>query len=82
MAPWKSRAKKLHLFEVKLYEKLTAGVRRKMANGELPECLMRHLLQRQEEFGLDDEDVLYLAGTLFEAGEESPTFSSSLRSVR
>lgn len=62
LAPWKRNALALHDFEMKLYNMLTAGVREKMARGELPDCLMRHLIQRQKEFELDDEDVLYLAG--------------------
>ena len=48
LSPWKRHAKALHQFELELYSKLTAGVRRKMKAGELPECLMRHLLENQK----------------------------------
>ena len=75
LSPWKRNAIALHQFEVDLYKKLTSGVRRKLANGELPECLMRHLLQNQASYGFDDELVDYAAGTLF--GEENHSVSSS-----
>lgn len=38
----------LHQLELDLFNTLTGGVRRKMAAGELPECLMRHLLEHQK----------------------------------
>lgn len=38
----------LHELELDLFNTLTGGVRRKMAAGELPECLMRHLLEHQK----------------------------------
>lgn len=62
LAPWKRNALALHDFEMQLYKRLTGDVRAKLDRGELPDCLMRHLIQRQTEFELDDEDVLYLAG--------------------
>lgn len=62
LSPWKKHAIALHKFEVELYKKLTAGVRRKMKAGELPECLMRHLLENQKTYGFDDELVDYAAG--------------------
>lgn len=48
-----------------MYKKLTSGVRRKMANGETPVCIMRSLLEGQAQYGFDDELVDYAAGTLF-----------------
>lgn len=62
LSPWKREAMKLHEFEVKLYTRLTAGVRAKMAKGEQPECIMRHLIDRMDEFELDDLDILFMAG--------------------
>lgn len=62
LAPWKRRALALHLFELQLYRNLTAGVKAKIAQGEKPDCLLRHLIEQQDKFGLDEEDVLYISG--------------------
>ena len=41
LAPWRAHGKKLHEFEMQLYTSLASTVKKQMAAGEHPECIMR-----------------------------------------
>ena len=60
LAPWRAHAARIHANELKLYESLSSKVREEMARGETPDVVMRYCLERKEELGMDDEDVLYV----------------------
>lgn len=68
LAPFKREAAQLHEFESKLFRGLLLEVRDKMKSGKSPKCFAKTFLERQEEFGLSDDEGAYVVGTLFEAG--------------
>jgi cytochrome P450 len=68
LAPFKREAAKLHDFEITLFRGLIGEVREKMRQGKTSQCFSTTFLERQDEFGLSDDEGAYVIGTLFEAG--------------
>ena len=70
LAPFKREAARLHAFELALFRHLLSEVRDSSNVGDdrSPSCFARTFLERQEEFGLSDDEGAYVIGTLFEAG--------------
>ncbi|KAK5310121.1 hypothetical protein LTR93_012107 [Exophiala xenobiotica] len=68
LAPFKREAARLHEFEITLFRRLLSEVRDKMKANNTSECFMKIFLEKQEEFGLSDDEGAYVVGTLFEAG--------------
>lgn len=68
LASFKREAERLHTFEITLFRQLLSEVREKMKTKTAPKCFMRTFLERQDEFGLSDDEGAYVIGTLFEAG--------------
>lgn len=78
LAPFKREAARLHDFELTLFRRLLSEVRSKMEANQAPSCVMKSFLEKQEDFGLSDDEAAYVVGTLFEAG--SGTTASAMMS--
>lgn len=68
LAPFKREAARLHEFEIKLFRGLLFEVRDKVRTRNSPKCFAKTFLEKQAEFGLSDDEGVYVIGTLFEAG--------------
>ncbi|KAF8242601.1 cytochrome P450 [Wilcoxina mikolae CBS 423.85] len=79
LAPFKKEGRRCHEEEISLFRELQDDVREEMENGNAPECFTRHFLERQEEYGLSDDEGAYVIGTMFEAG--SGTTASAMMSL-
>lgn len=66
--PWKQKGKQLHNEELDLFLSVYRNVRSRARNNEAQSCFASQLQERQEEFGLTDEEACYIAGSLFGAG--------------
>ncbi|KAJ3550664.1 hypothetical protein NM688_g5022 [Phlebia brevispora] len=63
--------RKWHREELQLFNSLVDGVRNKMENHTAQPCFVTYLLERQQEFGLTDNELGYLAGSMFGAGSDT-----------
>ncbi|KEF51210.1 uncharacterized protein A1O9_12713 [Exophiala aquamarina CBS 119918] len=68
LAPFKKEAEILHQRELSLFRSLMEEVRQAMKQPGCPPSFMKTFLERQDEFGLTDDEGAYVIGTLFEAG--------------
>lgn len=68
LAPFKREGERLHNEEIALFRELQDDVRTKLNAGKAPQCFTRTWLEKQEEYGLSDDEAAYVIGTLFEAG--------------
>jgi len=67
-------AKELSLFKRKLFE-----VKDKLARGEeIANCFAKHLLERQADLELSDNETAYLAGSMFGAGSDTTASAISV----
>lgn len=57
--------------DVQMYTSLMNDVKSRMAEGRLPDCFAKHLLDEQKGLGMTDLEVAYTAGTPFGAGVET-----------
>ncbi|EMD33484.1 hypothetical protein CERSUDRAFT_118063 [Gelatoporia subvermispora B] len=72
LAPWRQEARRKHVGDMKLYNRLTLEVKQRMENGEEDlECFAARLWDQQAKSGFDLEDLSYVAGTAFEAGTDT-----------
>ena len=83
MAPWKRELKRLHQRELALFRELLYDVKTAMEEGRgAPgggiSCWERTFVEKQDEYGLSDDEGAYVVGTLFEAG--SSTTSAAMMS--
>ena len=39
--------------------------------GEVQPCFVKYLIEKQSEYGLDDDELAYLAGSMFGAGSDT-----------
>lgn len=79
LAPWRKDALKQRAFNQKTYLGLVNDVKDKLQSGGLTDtdCFAATLCDQHEKLGLDDLDIAYLAGSMFEAG--SDTTASALK---
>lgn len=68
LAPFKREGAQLHNFEIRLFRELLYEVRGQIKAKKAPKCFAKTFLERQDEFGLTDDEGAYVIGTLFEAG--------------
>ncbi|KAL2062551.1 hypothetical protein VTL71DRAFT_6817 [Oculimacula yallundae] len=68
LAPFKREADALHHEEISLFRELLHDVRDRMQAGNCGDCFAKRFLEKQEDFGLTDDEGAYAIGTLFEAG--------------
>ena len=73
LAPWKSELKRLHKEELTLFRELLYDVKMEMESGKggsatALDSWERTFLEKQEQYGLTDDEGAYVVGTLFEAG--------------
>ncbi|KAJ6498359.1 cytochrome P450 [Mycena vitilis] len=68
LSPWRADAKRKHLEELELFERLAVQVKERRANGDDSESFMSQVWDAQGKYELDDETVAYLGGSAFEAG--------------
>ncbi|GJE88935.1 cytochrome P450 [Phanerochaete sordida] len=69
LAPWRAKARARHVVEATFYQRLVDQVKHDMASGNAEmECFAARLWEQQEKFGLDAEELAYVAGSAFEAG--------------
>ncbi len=54
-----------------MYTGLMNDVKKRRAEGVLPDCFAKHLLDEQHGLGMTDLEVAYTAGTPFGAGVET-----------
>ena len=47
-------------------------------NQEARPCFAKYLIERQNEFELDDDELAYLAGSMFGAGSDTVSRKSAL----
>lgn len=78
LAPFKEELNQLHLEELELFRELLNETRERMTKGTAPNCWEKTFLEKQEEFGLTDDEGAYAVGTLYEAG--SGTTAAALMS--
>lgn len=68
LAPFKQELNQLRAEELGLFRELLNETRDRMKKGTAPDCWERTFLEKQEEFGLTDDEGAYAVGTLYEAG--------------
>lgn len=66
--PWKKLGERLHKRELNLFLEVYRDVRRQAQAGKAQTCFASQLQERQQEYGLSDEEACYVAGSLFGAG--------------
>ncbi|KAK4677605.1 hypothetical protein QC764_300240 [Podospora pseudoanserina] len=71
LAPWKRMVLEQREKDVQMYTSLMNDVKSRMAEGRLPDCFAKHLLDEQKGLGMTDLEVAYTAGTPFGAGVET-----------
>ncbi|KAJ7352157.1 cytochrome P450 [Mycena albidolilacea] len=68
LSPWRNDAKRKHLEELELFQRLAVQVKERRANGDDSESFMAQVWDCQTKYDLDEETVAYLGGSAFEAG--------------
>nr|WJQ78194.1 cytochrome P450 monooxygenase [Panus rudis] len=69
LSPWRKSALKAHEHEVKMFSRWSDEAKNRPAGSVLQhDSVINQLWEHQEELGLDDESILYVAGIIGEAG--------------
>lgn len=68
LAPFKREGEMLHKEELDLFAGLIDGVRKQDEKGEAPDCFTKTWLEKEETYGLSNDQAAYVIGTMFEAG--------------
>ena len=68
LAPFKREGKRLHKEELNLFRGLIDDVRHEIQHGTAGPSFTRTWLEKEEDYGLRDDEAAYVIGTLFEAG--------------
>ncbi|KAG6330373.1 hypothetical protein ID866_8716 [Astraeus odoratus] len=63
--------RKWHKDELALFRSQVDIVKEKMASGDTTSSLTRYLLENQENEGLNDDELAYIAGSMFSAGSDT-----------
>ncbi|KAI0657327.1 cytochrome P450 [Cubamyces menziesii] len=63
--------KRFHKDELALFRSQVQAVKNRVAKNEALPCFTLSLLERQEEFGLDDDELAYLAGAMYGGGSDT-----------
>ncbi|KAH9895986.1 cytochrome P450 [Cubamyces lactineus] len=67
--PWLTmELKRYHQDDMALFHSQVQHVKERMMKNEVASCFTLSLLERQEESGLNDDELAYLAGALFSGG--------------
>ncbi|KAH9858577.1 cytochrome P450 [Lenzites betulinus] len=66
-----SELKRFHREELALYRSQVQGVKARLENNECPPCFVTAIMERQEEFNMSDDEMGYLAGSMFGAGSDT-----------
>ncbi|KAI0754867.1 cytochrome P450 [Daedaleopsis nitida] len=70
--PWfTSELKRFHEEELALFSGQLDAVRQQLVKNEANPCFATYLLEHQEELGLSDDELAYLAGSMFGAGSDT-----------
>ncbi|KAI0086645.1 cytochrome P450 [Irpex rosettiformis] len=70
--PWfTSTLRKWHNDELDLFTRQLEAAREQLSSNSTPPCFVSYLLEHQEEYGLSDDELAYLAGSMFGAGSET-----------
>ncbi|ESK91686.1 cytochrome p450 [Moniliophthora roreri MCA 2997] len=74
-----SRLKRDHQVELNLFRSQLNGVRNSVDAGkEVPASFAKYLLEHQKEYGLNDDETAYLAGSMFGAGSDTSAAAISI----
>ncbi|KAJ7770565.1 cytochrome P450 [Mycena metata] len=74
-----SELRKQHQMELALFKSQLESVRAQLvANKETPPCFGKVIIERQEEYGLSDNEAAYLAGSMFGAGAGTSSSAISI----
>ncbi|KAL5527311.1 hypothetical protein ACEPAG_6102 [Sanghuangporus baumii] len=73
-----SELQKHHEEELNLFRSQLDGVREKMRKNEAQPCFAKYLLERQRELELEDDELAYLAGSMFGAGSDTTAAAISI----
>ncbi|ETW82206.1 cytochrome P450 monooxygenase 106 [Heterobasidion irregulare TC 32-1] len=73
-----SKLREYHREELALFRKQLQAVRDEMAEGKASPSFARYLLEEQQEIGLSDDELAYLAGSMFGAGSETSASAISI----
>ncbi|KAJ7360682.1 cytochrome P450 [Mycena albidolilacea] len=68
LSPWRAEARKKGARELELYGRLTMDVKKRMEKDPDLECFAARVWEQQEKLGIDDEEVIYIAGSAFASG--------------
>ncbi|EIN10755.1 cytochrome P450 [Punctularia strigosozonata HHB-11173 SS5] len=68
---WLREQQEWHHNELDLYHSQVNTVKAQIAQGDAPQSFVKYLLEDQEKLGLSNDELAYLAGSLFNAGSES-----------
>lgn len=79
LSPWRVRAKKMHELEKAMWQVLWNPLKKKVREGDSPECFAKGLLSLVDKGEMEEEQAYYMAGGLLAAGTES-VFSIQKRS--
>ncbi|KAI0829920.1 cytochrome P450 [Trametes gibbosa] len=66
-----SKLQRFHREELALYRSQVQGVKERLAKNECPPCFVTSIMERQEEFNMSDDELAYLAGSMFGAGSDT-----------
>ncbi|KAI1790162.1 cytochrome P450 [Ganoderma leucocontextum] len=66
-----SKLEQWHQEEIALYRGQVEAVKERLANNDAQPCFTTYLLEHQEESGLSDDELAYLAGSMFGAGSDT-----------
>nr|BED42995.1 cytochrome P450 monooxygenase [Trametes versicolor] len=66
-----SELRRFHCEELELYRNQVQGVKARLAKNECPPCFVTSIMERQEEFNMSDDELAYLAGSMFGAGSDT-----------
>jgi hypothetical protein len=79
LSPWRVRAKKMHELEKAMWQVLWNPLKKKVREGDSPECFAKGLLNLVDKGEMDEEQAYYMAGGLLAAGTESVFPSKNVR---
>ncbi|OBZ68871.1 O-methylsterigmatocystin oxidoreductase [Grifola frondosa] len=66
-----SQARRYHQDELRLFRSQVDIVKEQLAKNEAQPCFVTYLLDHQDESGLTDDELAYLAGSMFGAGSDT-----------
>ncbi|KAI0027873.1 cytochrome P450 [Vararia minispora EC-137] len=70
-AKWKREALEGHKRITRFYDGLIDDVKRRMAIGEAPPCLVRSLVEEKQHLGMSVDETAWTAGTAYTVGSET-----------